>query len=180
MKRRHLVALTGFAALCAVAPRAQAQTQSGFASNNLEPSETGSDWFANESLDLRGQFRPAIGILADYGYRPVIGRYNSEGVVTSSVVRDQAFLHVGGALVIADRFRIGLALPIQMFAHGHTAVVRGVTYPPPANEQSVGDLRLSADMRLVGTYGEAFTLATSATASFHRAASRFSITRRAG
>ena len=30
MKRRHLVALTGFAALCAVAPRAQAQTQSGF------------------------------------------------------------------------------------------------------------------------------------------------------
>ncbi len=165
MKNRWIASLTGCAALCAAsssASSAHAQTQTGYKASSFEPSETGSDWFSNESLDLRGKARPAIGIIADYAYRPVIGTYNSEGVVTSSVVRDQAILHLGGSMVFADRLRLGLSLPIQMFAHGHTAFAGGVAYPPPANEQSVGDLRVSADLRLVGTYGDPFTMAAGA------------------
>ena len=162
MRRRSVLRLSSVAAFtvatCAAAT-AGAQTQTGYKSNNFEPSERGSDWFANESLDLRGSFRPAIGVVGDYGYRGVIAAYNSEGSVVASTVRNQAIIHPGASMVFWDRLRIGLDLPIQVFAHGHETAVGGVLYPPPANEQSIGDLRVSADLRLVGVYGDAFTLA---------------------
>ncbi|MDP9002699.1 MAG: OmpA family protein [Myxococcota bacterium] len=161
--RRRFVATLGFAALVTVAPAARAQSvQPGYASNNFEPSERGSDWFANESLDLRGPFRFAVGALGDYGYRGIIGAYNSDGTVAASVVRDQAIIHSGASFVFLNRFRIGLSLPIVVHGFGHTAFVNGVTYPPPVHEQSVGDLRISADIRLLGEYGEPFTLAVGA------------------
>src|SRR5271156_6558074 len=46
-----------------VAPSASAQ---GFTANRYEPAEQGSDWFENDSLDLRGAFRPAFGLTAEY------------------------------------------------------------------------------------------------------------------
>src|SRR5215510_9781706 len=45
---------------------AQAEpTSTGFALDRYRPAEAGSDWFANESLDLRGRTRPAISLVAD-------------------------------------------------------------------------------------------------------------------
>ncbi|MDP9150038.1 MAG: OmpA family protein [Myxococcota bacterium] len=163
--RRHLLAVaSGCVALCAVASSAKAQPiQTGYASNNFEPSERGSDWFANESLDLRGPFRIAIGALGDYGYRGIIGQYKDDGNVAASVVRDQLILHVGASVVLAERLRIGLSLPVVLEQFGHQAVdANGVQYPGPANDQSIGDLRASADLRLVGQYGEPFTMAVGA------------------
>src|SRR5271170_3800104 len=46
-----------------VSPSASAQ---GFTANRYEPAEQGSDWFENDSLDLRGAFRPALGLTAEY------------------------------------------------------------------------------------------------------------------
>jgi hypothetical protein len=50
------------AVVCAWSATASAQTieTPPAALNRFEPSETWSDWFANESLDLRGNFRPAL------------------------------------------------------------------------------------------------------------------------
>ena len=161
MKKRSLVSLSVLAAVSAVAPLASAQAvanQGGYAANNFEPSERGSDWFANESLDLRGNMRPAIGIVGDYGYRGVISAYNADGSVKASAVREQLLLHVGGSLVLVDRLRLGLSLPIQAYAFGHNQVVRGVNILAPQHEQSVGDLRVSADLRLFGVYGDPFTV----------------------
>src|SRR4029077_11528716 len=70
---------------------ARAQTAPGFALNRFEPSETGSEWFANDTLDLRGNFRPAVGVIADYGYKPYVLE-NRDGSENTSVVTDQFFL----------------------------------------------------------------------------------------
>ncbi len=161
--RRHLAAACILGAISAAASPANAQrVQSGYAVDNFEPSESGSDWFANESLDLRGSFRFAVGALGQYGYRSVIGAYNPDGSVQASVLRDQAVIHIGASFVFLDRVRLGLSLPTVLDAFGHTAFVNGLQYPGPAHEQSVGDLRISADLRLLGEYGEPITVAVGA------------------
>ncbi len=124
--------------------------QAGYAVDNFQPSESGSDWFANESLDLRGAFRFAISATGQYGYRSVIGVYHSDGRVAASILRDEALLQLGTSFVFADRLRIGLSLPVTLYEFGHGAVVNGVDYLAPQNSQSVGDLRISADLRLLG------------------------------
>jgi OOP family OmpA-OmpF porin len=163
--RRHLAATLSFAVLVATASTAYAQpVQTGYASNNFEPSERGSDWFANESLDFRGPFRFALGVVGDYGYRGIIGAYNPDGTVQASVVRDQAFVHTGASFMFLERIRLGLSIPIMVHGFGHDAFVNGVLYPAPAHEQSFGDLRISADLRVVGEYGGPFSLAVGASA----------------
>jgi OOP family OmpA-OmpF porin len=161
--RRQLVVACAFAALVATTSAANAQTvRTGYAADNFEPSERGSDWFANESLDIRGPFRVAIGALGEYGYRGIIGAYNPDGTVRASILRDQAVLDIGASFVFLDRIRLGLSLPIALYGFGHTAFVGGFQYPGPVNQQSVGDLRISADLRVVGEYGDPITLAVGA------------------
>ena len=109
------------AATLAPAP-AQAQTtvERGFAVDRFDPSERGSDWFALESLDLRGGARPAFGLVLDYGYRPVV-LYGSDGDVRVSLLRNQTLLHAGGNIVVAGRLRLSADLPIAVYDHGRSA-----------------------------------------------------------
>jgi OOP family OmpA-OmpF porin len=162
MRRLLVVACTVTALIAAAAPASAQPVQTGYAVDNFEPSERGSDWFANESLDLRGAFRFAIGAMGQYSYRSLIGAYNSDGTVRASVLRDQAVLQVGASFVLADRVRLGLSLPITLHDFGHTAFVNGVLYPPPQNDQSLGDLRISLDLRVLGEYGDPITVAVGA------------------
>ncbi len=164
MRKHHFIKLSMFAAIALASSAAGAQTvaQVGYAASSYEPSERGSDWLANESLDLRGNFRFAIGAVGDYGYRTVIGAYQPDGHVRASTVRDQMIVHAGASMILFDRLRLGLNLPLQHYAFGHDATVNGVRVLGPQHEQSVGDLRISADLRLLGKYGEAFTLAAGA------------------
>ena len=67
-------------------------------------------------------------------------------------MRNQIIANVGATLVLWDRLRVGFNLPVAVFQDGHGGVLDGVTYTPPSTP-SVGDLRLGADLRLVGTYG---------------------------
>ncbi len=132
--------------------------QQGFALDQFDPSERGSDWFSVESLDLRGNLRPAIGVVMDGAYRPLV-IYAPDGTVKESVVRNQVFAHVGGSLVLWDRLRLGFNLPVAVFQDGHDGVLDGVAFTAPATKPAVGDLRFGADLRIAGTYGEPFTLA---------------------
>ncbi len=156
---RWLSAAMTCAAFAGLARDARAQSQ-GFALDTFDPSERGSDWFSVESLDLRGNVRPAIGVVMDGAYRPLV-IYAPDGTVRSSVVRNQIFANVGATLVLWDRLRLGFNLPVAVFQDGHTGVLDGVTYSPP-DTPAVGDLRFGADVRLVGTYGQPFTLALGA------------------
>ena len=61
--------------VCTVAvPRPAAAQAQGFAVDRFEPAERGSDWFANESLDFRGNMRPALGLVFDWAYKPLVLR----------------------------------------------------------------------------------------------------------
>ena len=169
MKKKQLLSRFAFMAAIGFASSAQAQTVSneGFAVNRFEPSERGSEWFALESLDFRGDARPALGIVADYSYRPLV-IYNQDNSLRSSVVRNQAFVHVGGSLVLFERLRLGVNLPVAVFQDGHSSSITdattGVTtrYFSPKDEQALGDLRVGLDIRLLGENRGPFSLAVGA------------------
>ncbi len=136
------------------ASRAQAP---GYALDQFDPSERGSDWFAAESLDLRGHMRPAIGIVGDYADRP-LALYNADGSYRSSLVADQFFIHLGGSLVLWERLRLAVNLPLAVTQGGDGGTLGSTTFGQPGSS-SVGDLRLAADVRLLGAFGDPFTLA---------------------
>ena len=123
----------------------------GFGVNRFNPSERGSDFFVTDSLDLRGHLRPAAGIVGEWGYRPLV-LYDPSGAVRASVVRNQLVLHPGASMVLWDRVRVGLNVPVQVFADGHGASLNGTRYEGATSDPALGDLRLSADVRLVGEY----------------------------
>ncbi len=139
-----------------VATVANAQA-TGFALDAFAPSERGSEWFALESLDLRGHLRPAVGAVVDYAYRPLVV-YAPDGTVGASVVRDQMFFRIGGSVTLVDRVRLGLDVPIAIYQRGHTSSRGGITYTAP-DTADLGDMRVACDVRLVGVHGDAFTLA---------------------
>ncbi len=145
------------ALVCVRDARAQAP---GFAVDRFEPAERGSDWFANESLDLRGKLRPAFGFVVDWAYQPLVlhERGNVRGPAQGDVLTDQIFVHAGGTLVFANRFRVGANLPLAIYQHGDDVapIAIGVRSQDGAG---VGDLRLSGDARVLGAYGEEFTAA---------------------
>jgi OmpA-OmpF porin, OOP family len=157
----HTIAVISFLALGGAAKSAEAQTARGFAVNRFEPSERGSDWFALESLDLRGTGRVALGVVGEWAYRP-LALYRSDGVHEYSVVRNQFFLHPGASYTLWDRLRLGLDLPVQAYADGNGGVIDGVTYPKPASATALGDVRLGADVRLFGNYGDTLSGAVGA------------------
>lgn len=139
----------------AFAGSAQAQaTATGFVVNRFEPSERGSDWFANESLDLRGAFRPAFGVVADY-HAPPLATF---GDPQQKVVSGMLAFHAGAALNVADRFRFALSLPMGASVSGNDQLAATPAFRAPSSG-GIGDLRFGADLRVGGRYGDPFTVA---------------------
>jgi OOP family OmpA-OmpF porin len=134
------------------AARAQA---SGFALDRFEPSERGSEWFSLDTLDLRGHLRPALGVVGDYGYKPLVF-YDANGNETRPLVTHQLFVHVGASLVLLERLRLGVNMPIAAVVDGNSGTTSTGTLST-SNGANVGDLRLSADLRLFGEYRSVMT-----------------------
>jgi outer membrane protein OmpA-like peptidoglycan-associated protein len=59
--------------------------------------------------------------------------------------------------VLWDRLRVGFDLPVYAWQDGHTGALMGTTYSSPS--ENIGDLRLGADARIYGVYGDPVTLA---------------------
>jgi outer membrane protein OmpA-like peptidoglycan-associated protein len=137
---------------------AHAQEATGFAVNRFEPAERGSHWFVLESLDLRGNGRPALGVTADYQLRP-LAIYEKDGSVRSSPLEHMMTTHIGASLALADRVRFGVNVPLVLYETGDTGTLAGVTYPAPASEQAIGDVRLGVDLRLFGEHDGPITMA---------------------
>jgi outer membrane protein OmpA-like peptidoglycan-associated protein len=68
-------------------------------------------------------------------------------------------LHAGAAVALVDRFRLAVDVPFVMATDGRAQTLAGAQYAAPSGG-GVGDLRFGADVRLGGTYGEEFTIAT--------------------
>ncbi len=156
MSKRSLLLIVA-ALVAGVAPSrpAFAQTVPGFALDRFEPAERGSDWFAGDSLDLRGAARPAFGVVGDYAYKPLVF-YDANGNEIRPLIRHQLFLHVGAALNLWSRLRIAANLPVAVVNEGASGTVNGALYAP-ATGPHLGDLRLSADLRLFGEYRSVIT-----------------------
>jgi outer membrane protein OmpA-like peptidoglycan-associated protein len=150
-----------FVALLLAARSASAQpVATGLALDRFDPAERGSEWFTLDTLDLRGRVRPAIGVDLDWAHKPLV-LYDVNGHEVGSVVSDQLFVHAGASLVLFDRVRLGFNLPIAIVQTGDGATLAGVRYPAPTAPQ-LGDLRLGADVRIVGRYRSPFELAAGA------------------
>jgi len=135
---------------------ARAQTQ-GFAIDRFEPAERGSQFFVVDNLDLRGAARPALGAVLDYGYKPLVA-YDLDGNERSAVVRHQAWVHLGGSLVLEDRVRLAFNVPVAVYQDGDATSLNGESFKP-SDKPAIGDIRLAADLRLVGTKTDPFTFA---------------------
>ena len=149
--------LLSLAAASLAASTAGAQGTTGFALDRFEPSERGSQFFTADSLDLRGDLRPALGVVMDYGYKPLVA-YDPNGNERAAIVRHQLFTHVGGGIVLADRFRFAVNLPVALYQDGETTVVNDQLFRA-ADKPAFGDIRLAVDARILGEYGDPFTLA---------------------
>ncbi len=143
------IALASALTFLLVASPATAQ-QKGFAVDRFEPSERGSEWFVLDSLDLRGRLRPAVGVVTEWAYHPLVA-YDVDGNYVRALIRNQVFLHPGASLVLFDRLRVGASLPIAVLQNGRAIATQTQTYLPP--DAAAGDLRLSGDVRLFGVHG---------------------------
>src|SRR4028119_1042182 len=91
---------------------ASAQTE-GFALNRFNPADHGSDFFSLDSLDLQGNGRLSLGVLGDYAHKPLV-IYDAAGDEFRSPVKDQFYLHVGGTVILRNRFRLSANLPLLL------------------------------------------------------------------
>lgn len=156
--RHYLTAVAAGALALSFSSIASAQQLTGFAVDRFEPAERGSQMFMNDTLDLRGDFRPALGATFDYAYKPLVVYQPGAETERTSLVRHQLVAHLGGSVVLFDRLRLGVNLPVALYQDGDSATVNGATYRG-ATKTSFGDIRLAADVRLFGEYGDAITMA---------------------
>ena len=155
METRAFLFTIACCAVLATETTAFAQAQvSGFAIDRYEPSERGSDWFVNDSLDLRGSPLAAAGLVFAWAYRPLVLYDPSaiQGNPRANAITDQIVMHAGGAIVMQDRFRIGADLPVVLFQDGDDVSSITTTFRSP-NKPAFGDLRLGGDVRIFGSYG---------------------------
>ena len=143
-------------ALLLVATTGHAQSRTGFAVNRFEPAERGSQQFVVDSLDLRAG-SAAVGATLDYAYKPLVV-YDATGAERHALVRHQTIVHLGGSVVLAGRLRLALDAPIALYQDGESAVIDGVALSP-STSPSFGDVRLAADVRVVGEHDQPFSLA---------------------
>jgi OmpA-OmpF porin, OOP family len=133
------------------------QKAEGFAINRFDPSERGSEWFALDSLDLRGTNRIAAGVVGDWSHKPLV-LYGPDGSESKLLVGDQFFLNVGGSVIVRNRLLLSLNVPVAIYERGEEVTLDDATYAPPSNA-SIGDVRMGAAVRLLGNYGDPFTMA---------------------
>ncbi len=145
------------AVLSLLLPSAALAQNAGFAINRFDPAERGSDWFAADSLDLRGHGRLMLGATGDYSRKPLV-LYDRDGDELKSIIRHQLFVHVGGSFVLWERLRLGVNLPVLAYQQGSGATVQGVRFNAE-DGAALGDLRLAADVRLLGQYRSPISLA---------------------
>jgi outer membrane protein OmpA-like peptidoglycan-associated protein len=157
---RVLLIALSFCLLALFVSQPAAAQSTGFSINRFDVSERGSDWFVGESLDLRGHGRGALGLVADYAYKPLVF-YDLNGDEQAVVVSHQLFIHLGGSVILWDRLRLAANVPIAARTDGNRVRV-GTDTIEPETGTDLGDIRLGADVRLVGSYGGPAQLALGA------------------
>ena len=153
-------ALLALASCWLLAPSLAEAAEPGFAVDRFEPSERGSNYFALESLDLRGHLRGAAGVVPSYAYKPLVYRVDDEE--RAAMVNHLLTTHLGGSLNLWNRVRVSLNAPVVLYTEGSQGVFGAKVLNPPSTATTLGDVRLGVDARLTGEYGQSATFALGA------------------
>ena len=137
----------------------EVSAQDGIALNRFDPSDRGSDWFSTDSLDLRGSGRFSVGVVGDWSHKPLVLYDKTSGDEIKVLVGNQLFAHVGASLTMWDRLRFAVNLPIAAVNSGDKGSASGYAL---SDGFGIGDIRVGADVRLLGTYGGVFSAALGA------------------
>ncbi len=152
-----MASASALAMLAAPTVNAEESTAQGFALSRYEPAERGSRYFTLDSLDWRSDGMPTFGLVADYAYKPLVVYQMTESGQEElvAVTRNFAVGHLGGSLNLGDRFRVGVDLPVVIYADGTTGQIGLVTYAAP-QRSGLGDLRVGGDWRFYGSASDSF------------------------
>lgn len=132
---------------------------SGFAADRFEPTQPGSDWFVSDSLDFRGAPNVAAGAVFDWSYKPVVLHGSqAAGLASPDVITDRVAVHPGLSLIVHDRWRAAVNVPMVLYQSGSSGA-KSAAGVPELGGAALGDVRLAADARLFGKYGDSFTAA---------------------
>jgi hypothetical protein len=123
---------------------AHAQVVSGFAVDRFEPAGADSAWMTAESLGFEGHLRPAFALVSDWAWKPLVV-YDRLGHEVVPLVRDQMIGHLDAALVLWNRLRVDLNLPVALVNSGDTTLLGTQRFASP-DGAALGDLRLGADV----------------------------------
>jgi hypothetical protein len=137
---------------------ALAATARGFALDRFSPSGGGSNWFALESLDFRGHFRPSGGLTFNYADQPLAVHDSAGNEYGNAIVDSQLFVHAGLAMMWRDRVRASLSFPMALHQAGNEQTV-GELYFRSANRVAAGDLRVGGDVLLLGSHEDRLQVA---------------------
>lgn len=156
----HAAGLLALTSCWLLAPSSAEAAEPGFAVDRFEPSERGSQFFALESLDLRGHGRAAAGLVTSYGYKPLV--YRVDGEDRAAMVNHLLTAHLGGSLNLWNRLRVSLNAPVVLYTEGQEGVLGTKVLAPPSSATTLGDIRLGVDARVAGEYGKPVTFAIGA------------------
>jgi OmpA-OmpF porin, OOP family len=133
-----------FLTLALTHQQARAQAVSGFAVDRFEPAGADSAWMTVESLGFEGHLRPAFALVADWGWKPLVA-YDRQGNEIAPLVRHQLIGHLDAALMLWDRLRVDLNLPVALVNSGDPTLLGTQQFASP-DGAALGDLRLGADV----------------------------------
>ena len=145
------------ALLCALSAQAQTPVE-GFNAERFAPSAPGAGWFVMDSLDMHGALGGALSFSARYANAPL--RVSTEN--RPAVVTDSAYGQVAGAITWrAWRFSFAFDFPLAVKGPGGS--VNGYQYPAVdvdlgSNPDTLSDVRVGVDTRLVGAWDGPFRL----------------------
>lgn len=148
-----------------------------FSTNRFKPAPGAGNYFMVDGAAVGGDLTPSIGLFIDYAHRPFVlfdatcspDDETDCSVDDSSVaiVKYQLTFTPMATLTLINRLQLGLALPLVQSSGESFQAATNSTPPqvvdiPGGESFGVGDPRISAKLRLLGTGSDGFTLAAAA------------------
>ena len=166
-KQRYFVllaALVGFGSLARHPAHAQQQAP-GFALERLYQSAPGGGWFVMDDLNITGRLGGAVEVTSGYARNPLVIA-GPDGKQKLAVVREEAFLEIGGAITY-NRFRGYVSFPTPMLTQGTSGTLAAYQFTAPSvslgtTPDTISDGRIGFDARLLGVPGAALRLGAGA------------------
>ena len=163
-RRRAQGLALGLLCLGLCAP-AQAQVQPGLRLNRYVTAAPGSRFSMAESLVPAGAqygaagFEPGLQSIilrldGNFAHDPLVVSFN-HGPLVRHVVREQASVDVSGSIHVSREVRLGLSIPVQVWAAGESTTDGGHYLAKPSSPAAFGDMHVDATYRIDTALAEA-------------------------